>query len=201
MKADYRSIEKEVNKIIEKRGKEKARVEKELSEQNQALEKARAEKERILATGTKEEYLKACEVETREEASLRYLEEKKKYLVNSYKVSIEDLERVYRTIKQEQDRVTIEALKVIIEKTKELEELRKEVMGEQEKGTSLYRSLLSVFKEDMAPGENILEGRPSLAGKPYSCIYGINFIYQLERQISDLEKALNSTGIKTFIGK
>lgn len=201
MKADYRSIEKEVNKIIEKRSKERARVEKELSEQNQALEKARAEKERILATGTKEEYLKACEVETREEASLRYLEEKKKYLVNSYKVSVEDLERVYRTIKQEQDRVSIEGLKMIIEKARELEELRKETIGEQEKGTSLYRSLLSVFKEDMEPGENILEVRPTLAGKPYSCIYGINFLNQLERQISDLEKALNSTGIKTFIGK
>ena len=201
-KADYKNIEKEVLKMSETRNNNKAKVEKEISEQKASIDQAKKIKQKALETGTKEEYLRACENLVKEENSLEYLEEKAKQLTNNSKVSFEDLKRVKRTIKAEQDRTTKEGLKQLKGIFEDFEKLRSEILEEQRRGDSIYSNLLNMFKEDATPGEmNALTCNMELCSEHYSSIYGINLVSSLEREVNGLRNALNKTAISEFIGK
>ena len=201
-KADYKNIEKEVLKMVETRNNNKAKVEKEISEQKASIDQAKKIKQKALETGTKEEYLRSCENLVKEENSLEYLEEKAKQLINNSKVSFEDLKRVKRTIKAEQDRTTIEGLKQLKRIFEDFEKLRSEILEEQRRGDSVYLNLLNMFKEDATPGEiNALTSNMELCSEHYSSIYGVNLVSSIEKEVNMLRNALNKTAISEFIGK
>ena len=200
VKADYKNIEKEVFRIVEKRGKAKDKLEKELSEQRATLQKARDQKTKALE-GTQEEYLKACENVTREENLLEYLEEKRKKLKRDYMINKEELLGIKREIKKEQDLISVNCLKTIKEEVSNLFNLCQETLKEQKRGSSLYEDLLNVYEEDCSPEEIRSIPSSSLKSEPYNCRYGLNYIVDVLREVEELSKVFNNPGIKGFIGK
>lgn len=189
-KADYKEIEKEVNKRIEKRNKDKSNIEAEIEKEKASLEAAKGNKQKMLETGTKEEYLSACEKVVRIENALEYLNAKEIQLKKSYKVTKADLERVKKAIVKEQDRVTREGLREIKEALEKVLGLCNDVLSEQKTGDSIYKALLDTFKADSTSEEiGELQSFPGLLKEEYKNAYGFNFVsdlkFNIEKQYSN----------------
>lgn len=198
-KADYKEIEKEVNKRIEKRNKDKSNIEAEIEKEKASLEAAKGNKQKMLETGTKEEYLSACEKVVRIENALEYLNAKEIQLKKSYKVTKADLERVKKAIVKEQDRVTREGLTEIKEALEKVLGLCNDVLSEQKTGDSIYKALLDSFKADSS-AEEIGELTPKLLEENYKNTYGLNLIGSLKGDTEKLyTRNYNKDAVKQFL--
>lgn len=200
-KADYKSVEKELNKLIERRTSQIMKAEAELQEEKDKLNKAQENKQKMLESGTKEEYLSACSKVKSYEDSMEFLDAKFKAIKQNNKISVEDLKRIYGDITKEQHSITRAGLKEIREKAEELNRLCEAVFEEQNRGSDLYRNALDVFKEDASEGEfNALRaGVPYLVENKFSCRYGINFVAQLRIETDNLLKSINRPAINAYI--
>ena len=201
MKADYTTIEKELNKIVENRKSVKAKVEKELFEQRELIEKAEENKENALKTGTKEGYLTACSKLAEEKASLEFLEEKAKQLKQGYKMKTEELRKFKKDIKKEQDSITRKGLKEIQEEIEKVCALCNEIIEEQDKGNELYSRFLKLFQEDTTTPEGSAEllKNPDLSNTPYTMIYGMNLVVGVRQSAEALRMNANKEAIKNFL--
>jgi len=200
-KADYKEIEKEVNKRIEKRNKDKSNIEAEIEKEKASLEAAKDNKQKMLETGTKEEYLSACEKVVRIENALEYLNAKEIQLKKSYKVTKADLEKVKKAIVKEQDRVTREGLREIKEALEKVLGLCNDVLSEQKTGDSIYKALLDSFKADSSEEEiGELMATSKLLEENYKNTYGLNFIGSLKGETEKLyTRNYNKDVVKQFL--
>lgn len=200
-KADYRSIEKRLENIIENRSKGILKADQEIREEKEKLKKAIDKKNLILETGTKEDYLEACSREKKIEDSIEFLEAKKKSILMKNKVGIEDLKSFINDVNKEQHRITKSGLKEFIEKVDELRNLYNDITEDQNRGDALLNRVVLLFKEDTSEGEikALSSSTPYLLNPKFTCNYGYNYVFHLEKNLKGFEWTLNSPGIKEYL--
>lgn len=200
-KADYRSIEKRLENIIEKRSKGIQKADQEIIDEKEKLKKAIDKKNLILESGTKEDYLEACSREKKIEDSIEFLEAKKKSILMKNKVGIEDLKSFINDVNQEQHRITKSGLKEFIEKVDELRNLYNDIIEDQNRGDALLNRVVLLFKEDAPESEikALSSSTPYLLNPKFTCNYGFNYVVHLEKNLKGFEWSLNSPGIKEYL--
>lgn len=180
-KANYDKVSKEIIKALTKREKAKAAIENEIASEAAQLQKLEQEKERLLIEGLKEEYLKTAAAASTAENTLIFLKGRKGIVLNENKLDYAFMDKCKNTIREEQDRITKNALNSIKEKYEEILNICNDVMKDQEAGSALLQDLYRAFKEDSPAdtkygvdnGENYYK---------YSCLFGINYIPAIRRE-------------------
>lgn len=197
-KANYKSIEKEAAAIMNQREKDCRKTQGELQEERANLEKAKTEKARILESGSKEEFLKACEEVSRAENAVLYMEKRAEQLKEAHGIKVHDLKRIKKAIKAEQDSFTRAALAEIKTAVAEIWTFVEDTIKEQEKGSEVYSVLLSLYKDDTGAKEQELNSE-GIAAAPYSTFYGFNGVIQLKQNLEKVKAFFERPEVKEFI--
>ena len=197
-KSNYKTIEKETAVILNQREKDNRKTAAELQEERAKLEKAKEEKARILESGSKEEFLKACEEVSRAENAVQFMEKRAEQLKEAHGVKIQDLKRIKKDIKAEQDNFTRNALKEIRAAAETLQGLIEEALKEQERGTEIYKTLVSIYKEDTGANEAALSSE-GIGVEPYSDFYGFNTVAQIKGAADRVKANFDRPEVKELI--